>query len=571
MHDLYYNELRERANALQESAQRVLALTDRDFGGQANVDAFSPLKIAFVGQYSAGKSSLIKMLTGIESIVVGAGVTTTEATTYDYKGLHIVDTPGIRAGHCETHDAIAQRAIDDSDLLVFVITNELFDDVLGAEFRRLCFDLQRQKQLLIVINKSQNDAGTEQAKLAGICAVLDPLIPENFQIVFTDAESYFNALTEGDPREREELLQLSNCSGLVTAIDDFVAKRGLYARITTPLQSVQAALQQKLESLSPATPEEEALRAILRQAKRVFENGRRGLKKIAGGAIEEAHGKIVRQGGVLADAVGGDASEFDRVQSAANAECKRIVENALDSLEQTFDRAATDLESELAQLANTPLGKRVMEMLRAAQDEDASKAPKSNAQHRHPGDRSALNVPLAKGVVEHAKSGFAFLAKSAVGDASKEGLRQVSGSTLHEAVKKVGEFAGYKFKAWEAVKIADCIGKGAKFLGPALAVAGLGLQYLSDTQAARDAARLLETKREVRKGFLKLADEVRAFLTSTTTDRYLVAYDGPIAEIEAALEGIRKEQETQTAYSQELAGELAAINRFVQQVARELP
>ena len=97
----------------------------------------APLNLVFAGQYSAGKSSLIKMLTGIEHIKIGAGVTTDVVTQYQYKSINIWDTPGILAGECEQHDAKALEAIAKADLLIYVITNELFDDIVGAAFRDL--------------------------------------------------------------------------------------------------------------------------------------------------------------------------------------------------------------------------------------------------------------------------------------------------------------------------------------------------------------------------------------------------------------------------------------------------
>jgi hypothetical protein len=50
-------------------------------------------------------------------------------------------------------------------------------------------------------------------------------------------------------------------------------------------------------------------------------------------------------------------------------------------------------------------------------------------------------------MVKSAEKGFSFLAKSAIGDASKTGLKSISGSSLHSAIKEIGGFFGYKFKA----------------------------------------------------------------------------------------------------------------------------
>jgi hypothetical protein len=81
---------------------------------------------------------------------------------------------------------------------------------------------------------------------------------EDFPIVFTDAQSFFDALDEDDEQERQELLALSNAEGLTKAIDSFVAQRGLYARLTTPLQQLQVRLESKIDELTISDPLQKA-------------------------------------------------------------------------------------------------------------------------------------------------------------------------------------------------------------------------------------------------------------------------------------------------------------------------
>ena len=65
------------------------------------------IKLVFVGQYSAGKSSILKMLTGRSDIAVGAGITTQETNTYEWNGMKVIDTPGIGTEIRLDHDAIS--------------------------------------------------------------------------------------------------------------------------------------------------------------------------------------------------------------------------------------------------------------------------------------------------------------------------------------------------------------------------------------------------------------------------------------------------------------------------------
>ena len=202
MEELKFNQAKQMVSAFIADLSKRNKLTELDLSFP-NQDEYqnSKLNIAFVGQYSSGKSSLIKGLTGLDDIPIGSGVTTDQVTKYDYKDLVVWDTPGILAGEREQHDEASFAAMDQADLLFYVVTNELFDDVVGAAFRDLCFTKGREKEILLVVNKSQRDSGTVETKLNGIAEVLEPRIPEDFPIVFVDAESYFESLKEEDEED----------------------------------------------------------------------------------------------------------------------------------------------------------------------------------------------------------------------------------------------------------------------------------------------------------------------------------------------------------------------------------
>jgi len=112
-----------------------------------------PLTIAFIGQYDSGKSTILRVLTGRSDIVIDSDVCTDMVTAYDWNGVRLLDTPGIHALYPD-HDEKTYDTISRADLLVFVITNELFDDVIGRHFRELVFDRQHAGRMLLVVNKN---------------------------------------------------------------------------------------------------------------------------------------------------------------------------------------------------------------------------------------------------------------------------------------------------------------------------------------------------------------------------------------------------------------------------------
>lgn len=542
MREIRYNAIKEKVECLYQRSNEMWSASGFTALETEFDTNLAPLNLVFAGQYSAGKSSLIKMLTGIEDIKIGAGVTTDVVTQYQHKSLNIWDTPGILAGECEQHDAKALEAIAKADLLVYVITNELFDDIVGAAFRDLCFKQGRAKEMMIVINKFESDSADKETKIASIAQVLEPKIPEDFPIVFTDAQSFFDALDEEDEQERQELLALSNSEGFTKAINDFVAQRGLYARLTTPLQQLQITLESKIDELTISDPLQKGLVSLLMQNKRVFQANKRDLIKKVGADLDKLNGQIIEQGNQLADALGGEQEEFEKVQDSSTYECERLINSALEDLQVTVSECLSDLEAELVELANTPASLKINEALDAAKNFNPE-AERGKVGSFSKDDPLKLNSALSQSMTKSAEKGFSFLAKSAVGDASKTGLKSVSGSTLHSAIKEVGGFFGYKFKAWDAVKIADKIGKGAKFLGPAMAIFGVGMQMYDDYQQSEHAKKILKTKRDIRKSFKEYSDDVRKSIDAQLEKVLDAGFDLPTKNIDEALQEIRSQVE----------------------------
>ena len=94
-----------------------------------SVEAHPTPFLVFTGYYSSGKSTLIEALTNRAfNVAIGSGVTTDEATEYDWDGdVRLVDTPGVHAGRPQ-HDERAEQALQSADLVLFAVPVELFDD-----------------------------------------------------------------------------------------------------------------------------------------------------------------------------------------------------------------------------------------------------------------------------------------------------------------------------------------------------------------------------------------------------------------------------------------------------------
>lgn len=194
-------------------------------------------KLVFVGQYSAGKSSIISMLTGRKDIKIGEGITTQIVTKYDWNGIEVIDTPGIHTELRPDHDALSYSAIASADLLVYVVSNELFDSNLGEKFRTVAIDKDKAGEMILVVNKmSRTQRGNipeqqEDIKKAnGFANVITPYTPEDLNVCFLDAESYLDSLTATDTELRDDLRKRSGYDEFINKLNKFVKEKKSYIK-----------------------------------------------------------------------------------------------------------------------------------------------------------------------------------------------------------------------------------------------------------------------------------------------------------------------------------------------------
>ena len=150
-------EYAKRSEELKEKSRAAL----RNVGVELQIqnDMSDIIRLVFAGQYSAGKSSILKMLTGRTDIAIGEGITTQQVHKYDWNGIEVVDTPGIHTELRPDHDEISYEAIASADMLVYVVTNELFDSHMAEHFRKLAIDKDKAGEMILVVNKMERTAG----------------------------------------------------------------------------------------------------------------------------------------------------------------------------------------------------------------------------------------------------------------------------------------------------------------------------------------------------------------------------------------------------------------------------
>lgn len=251
-------EFNKKYEELKNQVSQEMKVVENNLGVALNpsilqnlqVDTTQKVNIVFVGQYSAGKSSIIKMLTHDADIQIGAGITTQSYTPYEWQNLEIVDTPGIQTGLREDHDAITDKAIRKADLLVFVTTPGSMNPTLLHYFNKLAYDMGKADQMILVVNK-MNSAGKSDVLYQDLQEILAqpygtyPMKPlESFRPSFISAGLYLDAQEEDDKEFYDEMYQKSGYEQFVKTLDDFARDKGLLGKLRTPVRQLEDMLDQ---------------------------------------------------------------------------------------------------------------------------------------------------------------------------------------------------------------------------------------------------------------------------------------------------------------------------------------
>ena len=245
------------------------------------------------------------MLTGDDTIATGAKITTQETHTYEWNGLEIVDTPGVHTSLRPDHDEISYKAIAAADILVFVITNELFDSYMADHFRRLAIDKDKAGEMILVVNKMDRAAkgNTEEQQniiREDLRTVLAPYSPEQLHLSFLDAQSYLDSLEEreSDPELADELLERSGYTQFIDTLNSYVAEKTLTSKLTTDLYVLDNELDKAISDLTPGSEDSDidALEENLKQQRHMLIDTRTRMQREVQDIFADSAAKIREYG-----------------------------------------------------------------------------------------------------------------------------------------------------------------------------------------------------------------------------------------------------------------------------------
>jgi len=414
------------------------------------------LKLAFVGQYSSGKSTIISALTGNKDIKIDANVSTDEVSSYEWHNVQLLDTPGILAGKCEHHDERAKEALKSSDLIVYVITSQLFDDVVFNNFIDIAYNQQYKDKMLLVVNKMGLDASDSfddlvanyRQSLTKIFSERE--LPLDIPMVFIDAVDYIEGVDDGD----EDYVRMSNFDSFVKELDRMIEEKGVIKKqFDTPVRIIQSYLTNMA-----VTQIDPHLMSLMDQYTNKIRKFIRDVERGIEIQLMDFEQNCISAAQAVASGIGGqDEQEFKDSVDNLSGKVNEYAQSAFTSVEENIERLYGELQSEIDVFAKDDSITVFIESINIKLS-----APDISIDEK-------VNLENQKKIL----NGFSRAGNWIGGMAPKVkffgGPSQASGSALHQTVTNVGHFFGHKFQPWQATRWASNIGKVGKFGIPVLA------------------------------------------------------------------------------------------------------
>lgn len=462
------------------------------------------VKLVFVGQYSSGKSSIIKMLSGIDT-KIGAGIETQEAATYKWGDLEIIDTPGIHTELRPDHDEKTYYEIDHAALLIFVVTNEGFDDRMGNHFRKLAIKQNRGKNMVLVVNKMDRTALGNVPEQQEVIAkdmekVIAPLTREQLYLSFLNTNYYFEQQEETDPEMKEILLEQSGYENFVKNLNAFVASRGVLSKIQAPLETLKSAITSVIgESKNRSVDKDiDAAEELLKRRQKALLDGKRRIKTEITEIAETLCSRIKAEGSTAANSIAPGITEeeakrnIERAQLQAETYVHSYENQIIDRISEICEDVNKEIslidKSNFAINVNINLSNKLP--VKVSEKEDITITSAKNAY--------GINSALAKINTTSKAASSMSVSLPVLGDLKATGV-----------IKDIGHFFGFKFQPWGAANLLKGATKFLGYIGLAITAYQIISKIFGKDEQKKMEENLRNARNEIQQEFDRGAEDIR--------------------------------------------------------------
>jgi predicted GTPase len=534
MTKIWMHELAAAAGPLMDRLRSVLAQTDtsaaRELLGRAQIEEHERPSMVLTGQFSGGKSTLIEALTDrAVRPPTGADYTTDEVTEYAWSGaVTLVDTPGVKSG-VRTHDELAKDAVANSDFILYVVDVGLFDDASRDYLRHLAHHLRKADQMIVAITKCKKMSappGSREDAVRHALGTSTLTLP----VVEVDAMYYLRSLDGGS---HEGLLRReSNIDALKDLINRVSESRGQLAQLRRPFQLIRQLCDEAQEHYVADESERLALSVLASQRRAIGE--RRAM-------IETSFTAAATK--FRSDCLT-DVTAFVDTASSLPQDATQAISAAEQKLVAALNRHGEALGNQVNILAQHQFDVLADEIGGISESNRAAALLRYSGTVT-PGTPSSIQIgarqrdsvpPGSRDRAEWLRDVGSWLKEAQTMWGAGGGVKASAGSAGHKIVKDVGHFFGAKFEPWQAVKIANVVGKAAKAAGFVITV-GMSAYEVLDNERAAHRAQIEAERRHA-----AFVTEIMGYADAIAVDarRQLAGIiDPPMNEFVAHIDGIR--------------------------------
>ncbi len=492
------------------------------------------LEIAFIGQYSAGKSTIISALTGNRDIKIGQDITTDKPQSYSWGNIFLVDTPGIYAGRPE-HDKVSIEYMNKADLLVYVITSQGFTSETAKNFKRLAFEENRIDKIMLVINKSSQ--GDKEAYISNWISdalqVTEPKTADDLFLCVIDAKDYLEALEIEDQEDRSELIDYSGYNIFLENLNAFISQKGILGRLITPLNLIQDYLNRIINHLTAGNEDTKNLLELLNRKHFRLIESKKNITNVVNGHIDTIVSEIKKEGNKIANLI-----EKDGDKKILESESKNSIDHLKNLTDDISKKIEHSIESEFSQLQNELDILMQSEVAQTLLSQESIKVNFNTDIEINGIDKTKVEsgIDILNNVSRFAE-GFA-INKDAV-NAGAKGLKAVSGSDAHTVIYNVGKFFGHNFKPYEAVKYADKIAKVGSIVGKVAVVLPFLVAGYEEYAENKYAEKIKEERQKVRQSYDEIANDIKTSFQKQFDKFIAESYDIELNNTTKIIQGIR--------------------------------
>lgn len=490
--DLLYDEGMNRDSAL-DKIQEI----------RSKIEESRNFTISFVGEYNSGKTTIINLLTG-NDFPTDADVATQKPQKVDWNGITVIDTPGLGSG-IDEHDQLTEEWLAKSDILIYVLTPDLFTGSSGERFLSMLDKYKRDHELMLVVNQIDREENEIEVYNEQLQTFIDPRHLDLYYPSFISAKYYeLSKNSEYDDDEREFLKNKSNFEYFISEMNHFVLDRKEKSSLTTPLTQLHA-LSRKIRFKNKFDQEETLLNQKIAFCDQVLNDIKITIGDYTDRVKDSVRGTTGRINSILdyppqdyEDLIKQEFEEFSvQLQSSI-----KILSDTFMSIVETFnDKNIKIDQSELAQAVESRIEH--SEILKKIFSINFEKTESKNGF-----DWQQVNFILVDEMDKSEIKGLNNIFGDIINSRNPlSAMASVAGKVNRGLVKKVGKAVKFKFKPWQATRIAKYFSKAVPILNIASVAWETGSAVTDHLKKEKAAKQLRKIKTDMKSQLEEVSDE----------------------------------------------------------------